>query len=274
MRVLVLLALMAIPLVAKADESRDRSLVAQARSAAAEGKLDEAAKLAAQALQADPQDADARYVQQRVAAIQSCNKLLAENADRPDVYDLRGSEYFKLGAIKQSIADFDEAIRRDPARERGHWKRGISYYYAGQYDAGRKQFEAYQTFDDNDVENAVWRFLCMAKQRGVKPAAADILKIKRDRRVPMMEVYDLYRGAAKPQDVLDAVERDDPTPEALNQRRFYAELYLGLYYDAAGNKAEAKKHIDQAVRHKIGHYMWDVAKVHSLRMAGQQKAKP
>ena len=101
------------------------------------------------------------------------------------------------GQIKRSIDDFDRFVELKPQQEPHHWKRGISYYYAGRYDDGRRQFEGYQTVDDNDVENAVWRYLCMARSLGVQAARDAILKIKHDRRVPMMEVYALYSGNAQ-----------------------------------------------------------------------------
>ncbi|HEX5498295.1 MAG TPA: tetratricopeptide repeat protein, partial [Thermomicrobiales bacterium] len=183
-----------------------------------------------------------------------------------DAYDHRGSEQFKLGRVAESIADFDKAVELDPARERGHWKRGISYYYAGKYRLGRKQFERYQTFDDNDVENAVWRYLCMARADGVDAARRDMLKIKTDPRPGMMQVYELFRGTARPDDVLATVGAGSPGAAERNAREFYAHLYLGLYYDSIADTAAAKKHLAEAVRHKIGHYMWNVADVHAKRL--------
>lgn len=190
------------------------------------------------------------------------DRVIQQFPQSAEAFDSRGSEHFKQGNIAVSVADFDRAIALEPAREPGHWKRGISYYYAGEYDKGKKQFEGYQTVDDNDVENAVWRFLCMARSSGVEPARKAMLKIGADPRIPMMQVYDLYRGELQPDDVLTAVRSDGPSPDALNQRLFYAHLYLGLYYDATGNREQALRHIASAEEHKIGHYMWDVARVH------------
>ena len=45
---------------------------------------------------------------------------------------------------------------------------------------------------------------------GVDKARAGILKIGRDRRVPMMEVYALFAGKAQPADVLAAAKRGEP----------------------------------------------------------------
>jgi lipoprotein NlpI len=200
-------------------------------------------------------------------AIAVLDELLALDPKHGRAYDKRGEERFKLGRFKESIEDFDRAIQLGARREREHWQRGIAYYYAGAFEKGQKQFEAYQTYQDNDVENAVWRYLCMAKRtggkEGVEKARGEILKIRRDTRLPMMEVYDLYAGKLKPDDVLAAAKAGDPKPAVLNSQLFYAHLYLGLYYDAAGDTKLAAEQMDQAVKHKIGDYMWDVAKVHA-----------
>jgi lipoprotein NlpI len=84
----------------------------------------------------------------------------------------------------------------------------------------------------------------------------------------MMEIYGLYQGQQKPADVLAAAESGSTLREVLNQRRFYAQLYLGLWHEAAGRAADAKEHIFAAEKHKIGHYMWDVAHVHADRLRG------
>ncbi len=221
---------------------------------------------------------DAKFVTQRAALHAALGDSLAAIKDydlaielgKPSaaLYDARGSEYFKLGKIEDSIADFDRAIKLKPEEEPWHWKRGISYYYAERWDDGRRQFEGYQSVDDNDVENAVWRFLCMARKSGVEAARMDLLKIRRDPRVPMMEIYELYAGRLKPGDVLAAAEAGSPTADELNARRFYAHLYLGLYYEVLGDASLAKKHLNQARSHRIGHYMWNVADVHAKRLTG------
>lgn len=261
---LVLLALGS----ALADEPGDS--LRRARAAASAGNRAEAIRLASQAIEEAP-TASAPY-QLRAAlyaaagdhqrAIPDYDQVLKLDPADADAFDRRGSEHFMLGHVDDSIADFDRYIKLKPEQERRHWKRGISYYYAGRYEDGRRQFEGYQMVDDNDVENAVWRFLCMAHSQGMPTARQAILKIKDDRRVPMMQVYALYAGTAKVDDVLAAARGGSPPPEELNARLFYAHLYLGLYHEAAGNGAGAREHLAAAVNHKIGHYMWNVADVH------------
>ncbi|MBI1917517.1 MAG: tetratricopeptide repeat protein [Planctomycetes bacterium] len=180
-----------------------------------------------------------------------------------EAFNLRGSEQFKLGHLAESLADFDRFLKLRPDAVPGHWKRGITLYYLGKYDEGRKQFEGYEKVDTNDVENAVWHFLCVARKDGVKKARVSLLKIGKDQRVPMMEVYALFAGKAKREDVLKAAEADRPTAAQKNARLFYAHLYLGLYHEVHGNAERARKHLSEATdNHRVGHYMWDVARVH------------
>ncbi|HEV7224637.1 MAG TPA: tetratricopeptide repeat protein [Pirellulales bacterium] len=268
---------------ARGDEKPVDELLAEAKSTFERGQPEAALKLASRAVESDPKNARAVLVRgllyealaKHAQALADFNAAIELDPRHAEAYDHRGSEQFKLAKIDASIADFDKAIELDPARERGHWKRGISYYYARKYDLGRKQFESYQTFDDNDVENAVWRYLCMARGESVDKARRSILKIKDDPRVPMMQVHALYAGRATPDDVLAAAQAGGPSPEELNQRMFYVELYLGLYFEAAGDRKRAAEHLEAAIRRRIGHYMWDVAWVHVelLRRAGGAEGK-
>ena len=249
----------------------------KAKMALAKGNANTALDLAGQAIAEDPND-DKCYLlrgtayellQRHTEAIQDFDKAIALNPKAAEAYDRRGSEHFKLGHIRKSIDNFDKFLDLRPEAKPGHWKRGISYYYAGRFDDGRKQFEAYQTVDQSDVENAVWRFLCMARAVGVDKARADMLKVGPDPRVPMMRIYSLFRGQAKPDDVLDAVRQGDPKEEELNQRLFYAHLYLGLYFEVQGDKKKALDHLAATEKLKTGGYMGDVARVHRALLEKQ-----
>ena len=73
-------------------------------------------------------------------------------------YYLRGRVNFQRNKMPESVEDFDAYVKRQPAVESRQWERGIALYYAGDFKQGAAQFELYQTFHDNDVENSVWRF--------------------------------------------------------------------------------------------------------------------
>ena len=62
------------------------------------------------------------------------------------------------------------------------------------------------------------------------------------------------------------------SPERLNEQLFYAHLYIGLYFETEGNKKKALEHIAIAAGdHPIGHYMWDVARVHRDLLRKERK---
>jgi lipoprotein NlpI len=265
---LVLLAL-AAPAQTAEDQLRDAAAAAKA------GKTEEAIALATKAIALDPKNADALRLRAGLYeatenykdAIADLTQLIALDAKDAASYRRRGLVHFQLGKIDESIRDFDRFIELRPDAKASHWQRGISYYYAGRYDEGRQQFEGYQDFDSNDVENAVWRFMCMAKKDGLPRARAAILKIGDDRRVPMRQVYDLFKGDLKPADVLAAARAGDPSMDELNRRLFYAHLYVGIYQELAGDRKAALDHLKQAVEHRIPHYMWDVARIHRQLLA-------
>ncbi len=244
---LVLVTLMSLDLLAAEEPEK---LLRQARQQIAAGKFDEAHVLLSQVLEQDASNAVAHYI--------------------------RGRVNFQRGKMKESVKDFDRYIKLQPAAASRQWERGIALYYAGQFDKGAEQFELYQTFHDNDVENSVWRFLCMVPADGVKKARSVMLPIKDDRRVPMMKVYDMFRGLATVEDVLADVERDQPGPDVKTGRLFYAHLYIGLFLEATGKKSQARKYIALAADEKlksqagINSYMWDVARIHHQLRARAQ----
>jgi lipoprotein NlpI len=198
-----------------------------------------------------------------LADYSKCLELMPKTAE---VYNVRGAVHFKLGKFNESLADFDKYLELKPDAKNGHWMRGITCYCAGKFDEGKKQFEGYEKVDTNDVENAVWHFLCVARKDGVDQARAGLLKIGKDRRVPMREVYDLFAGKLKPDDVLKAARRPGPGEEGLNRQLFYAHLYLGLYFEVTGDTRKALEHLEDAVGHRVDHYMWDVARVYRDRL--------
>jgi lipoprotein NlpI len=214
------------------------------------------------------------YRAKLMQVVADCTKVIERDPKNADAYFQRGAARFKLGQFAESVADFDRQIELVPKAAAGHWQRGISLYYAGRFEEGKKQFKRYEETDTNDVENAVWHFLCAARKDGVEKARAAILKIGNDKRTPMAEVYRLYKGELEPADVLAAAQRDDLKGEQRKHALFYAHLYLGLYHDVSGDKAKALEHMTEAAgKYRIDHYMGDVARVHEelLRKEGKPK---
>lgn len=208
-------------------------------------------------------------------AVQDLSIALQLDPSQAEIYQLRGACQFKLGRFKESIADFDAYIRFQPKQEPHHWQRGISYYYAKRYEEGRKQFDWHQTVNHNDVENAVWHFLCVARKDGLEKAREKLIPIEGDKRVPMMEVLKLFAGTLKPSEVMTAAKAGNPPPAELEYRLFNAHLYLGLYYDVTGKTDLARLYLGRAAEksEKFG-YMGDVARVHADYMQKEPIAAP
>jgi len=170
----------------------------------------------------------------------------------------RAIEDFENGRIAESVAGFDQLVKVLPAFAPQLWQRGIALYYAGRYADCRAQFESHRTVNPNDVENAVWHYLCVARAESPAKARAALLPVGPDSRVPMRQVYELFRGELKPEQVLAAAGSQASA-------QFFAQLYLGLYYEAQGDARRALEHMTAAAADRFaaaGGYMHTVARIH------------
>jgi lipoprotein NlpI len=129
-------------------------------------------------------------------------------------------------------------------------------------------FESHRTVNPADVENAAWHFLCVARAESPESARAALLPVGPDSRVPMAQIYQMFRGRLKPDEVLAATP-SQPAPQ------FYGHLYVGLYFEAIGDAARALEHIRIAAAEQYapaGGYMHSVARVHlNVRQGGNNR---
>lgn len=220
------------------DDDPSQKLWSKYRSAMVQGKLVMAEKVLTELIEVDEKNSTAFY--------------------------LRGRLRFQLAKPKASVSDLDMHVKLSPKMESRQWERGISMYYARQFKKGAEQFELYQTYHDNDVENSAWRFLCTAKSLGIEEARKNLLPIRNDTRVPMMQIYKMFKGELSPEKVLDAALSESRSEPEKNSALFYANLYVGLLKEVEGKSEESQEYISEAKKHKIAHYMWDVANVHDL----------
>ena len=170
----------------------------------------------------------------------------------------RAISLFSSGRATESAVEFDGLVKIAPDSTPYLWQRGIAQYYAGRYGDCRAQFEIHRKVNPDDVENAAWHFLCVARAESPERARAAILPVGPDPRVPMTDIYQMFRGARTPEQVLTVA---GTRPQA----RFYALLYAGLYSEAIGNQRQALEYIKAAADPKLeeaGGYMHMVARVH------------
>lgn len=241
------------------------------------GELTNALGYANRAVEANAKSVAAYYARARIndanhqplKAVADYSRVLDLDWNATGVYQRRGEANFRAGRFEASVADFDQFLRRVPREAPQHWQRGISLYYAKRYELGRRQFEVHQKVNPEDVENAAWHFLCVARLSGVEAARKALIPITQDSRVPMMTIYALYAGKATVAEVFAAARVGEPSPGELEQRLFYANLYVGLYEEVTGQETSSREHILKAASMKADHYMGDVARVHAALLAGQ-----
>jgi lipoprotein NlpI len=189
------------------------------------------------------------------------------------VLQLRAEQHFRQARISKSIADFDRLVKLQPALAAELWQRGIAYYYAGEYEKGARQFELHRTVNPQDVENAVWHFLCVvrAPKGSLEVARKGLIPVTHDSRVPMAQIRQLFAGTMTPEEVLRAGDKEEGTGA------FYGDLYVGLYYEALGRNKESLRLVTRAAENPAAakSYMGDVARVHvRLRKNSEPTNKP
>lgn len=248
-------------------------LIGQADAAARQGRMEEALALAIRAANLDDKNPAGPFflgrlhgfLERHEEAVADFTRAIARDPRLAAAYDFRGAEQFKLARVAESLRDFDRAIDLQPAAGPGHWRRGISLYYAGRYQEGRTQFEESGRLQPNDIENALWRFLCAARAAGIEKARAEMGEPGGDPRVPMHELWALYRGRARADQVFAAARAGGPRPGELRVRLFFASLYVGLLDEVSGEAKQALEHVAQAAgEYRIAGYMGDVARVHQM----------
>jgi len=202
-------------------------------------------------------------------AVQAADQLLKELPGDPGSLRLAGDVYLRSGKSKEAADLFDRYLKVEPEALAGLWQRGIALYFAHKYREGVKQFEVHRRVNPNDVENAAWHFLCVAKAESFDKAKSVVLPAPNDPRAPMEEVLQML-STGDTAKVIRKMESFTPKTRARESADFYGNFYLGLYADAAGKRAEAKRYLDLAAKDAAHSYMGDVARVYADYLAEEK----
>jgi lipoprotein NlpI len=202
------------------------------------------------------------------ARLAQLNTSLAASGDDVGLYSERGDVHFFLGQFREAIADYDRMVALDPQLDASHWRRGIALFFAEDYDRAAGQFERYHSFDNVDRENGIWRYLCQVKGRNVETAQAGLLKYAKEDREPFPDLYRLFAAATTPEEITRRIESAELGDGEREKRRFYAELYIGLWHTVHDRPADARVHLGRAVSSRWPqtagygpHYMWQVGRL-------------
>jgi len=172
---------------------------------------------------------------------------------------------FRRGQVQESIALFDRAEALEPRLDPFLWQRGLSYYYANDFDKASQQFRRDVRVNPLDVEEIVWDIASQCRRVHNFPIqdAMTLPEGRSDRRPIMAVIYQLFQGSASEH----ALARFTTLGKRPSDE-FYACLYLGLFAETAlrdGTKAEMYMrqalHTDYAQTSGTRDYMTDVARL-------------
>jgi alpha-L-fucosidase len=194
--------------------------------------------------------------------------LSLDRASGPALH-ARAGLLFKMSRFPESIADYDRAISAGGAHdEYSGWERGLALYYAGQFDAARKQFEGYHRFDAADIENGLWRYLSIAQAEGRARAVETLTPYPRRSRPPFPALHDLYGDKGSLEAVLAEAEREAASAEGRKENLFYAHYYIAKHLELLGKLVDARLHLKEALERKPRHFMADCARIDFQRLRG------
>ncbi len=172
---------------------------------------------------------------------------IGHDAHFADVFQMRGCANFKLGNLQGAVSDWVNFIELKPDKEAGHWQICVAYALLGSYEEARKKFEWHWTVNSKDMEVAFWHYLCVARIDGLESARENLMEVTSEERVPMPELYQLFKGEGSEADVWLAVEEGGPGKDEHILREFFANYYLGLYKLATGKLELADELIGKAL---------------------------
>ncbi len=203
------------------------------------------------------------------ADLAKLSEQIAADPKKVDLYSRRGDAYFFNGDFEKSVADYEKMVELDNSQDTSHWRRGIARFYANKFEDAAKQFEIYNTFDDVDRENGIWRYFSQHKAYGAKKAREGLLKYRKDDREPFPAVYKLFSGEMTGAEILKQIDAAEISKSEREKRLFYANLYIGLNDAIEGRKESAIKHLKASTENEWGpkagygpNYMWHVGRVH------------
>jgi lipoprotein NlpI len=190
------------------------------------------------------------------------DRALAADRSLAGARHLRANVHFKLGLFAAAVRDYDAAAAGGgPHDDDSCWERGLAWYYLGEFDRGRRQFEGYHRADHLDIENGIWRYLCIAEKEGLEKAVETFLPYPERVRPPFPALHDLFSGKGSPEAVLRQAEEAARSDDDRRTNEFYGHYYIGKYHEVRRERERAISHLREALQRRIPHFMYDCARI-------------
>ncbi len=196
------------------------------------------------------------------AAASTAQQLLKRSPEDPQTWRLVADALLRTGRVERAAELYDQFAEERPETVPFLWQRGIALTLSGRYQDAARQFESHREVNPNDVENAAWHFLALAKATTVREAREKLLPAPGDPRPPMKEVLQFLKdGNAEP--VTDRIEQLPEETPARRSAAFYGYLYLGMVADAEGDTMQALSLVTRSTEYTGNNYMGDVARAYA-----------
>lgn len=207
---------------------------------------------------------------------QALEKLNGVITDAPSRYHHeRAGVLFRLDRFEDALKDYDMAARFGrPHGDDSCWERGLALYYAGDFRGGKEQFYRYHRVGPLDIENGLWRFLCLAEEEGIEKAREAILDYPQKVRKPFPALLDLYLERGSAEAVVEQAKQGTSSARQLTTNLFYAHYYIGKYYEIIGDEERALTHVREALKHGISHFMYACAQADERRLSAHENSGP
>jgi len=213
---------------------------------------------------------DDSYQEELDSALAELNGLVGEEPSRYHHY--RAEVYFRLGRFEDSLKDYHKAVEHGwPHDDDSCWERGLAQYYVGEFKNGAEQFARYHRVGALDIENGIWRFLCIAEEHGIEKARETMFEYTRKLRNPFPALLEVFMGRGEPEAVFEEAKRGVTSDVERTTNQFYAHYYLGKYYEIVDQDKKALEQVQLALKYPIQHFMYACAMADEKRL---QKPSP
>lgn len=155
----------------------------------------------------------------------------------------KGIEYVTTGRVEDALVAFDRANRANSSQALP--QRGILLYCIGDFENAQSQLGRDIAILEKPkfqkiIELRIWRSACLFRL-GKKDEALKVLDIANTVNLPcdkhslvMNYTAQFFAGERPIEDILEFFGNDDE--KDVMGRRYYGNMYLGLYFDAVGEK--------------------------------------
>jgi lipoprotein NlpI len=171
-------------------------------------------------------------------AIADYGEAIAREPNHPDAYANRGIAYRINGDLAKAIADYGEVLRLNPTDSASYVDRGTAQFELGRFAEAASDFGAALKHGASDGYTVLWRHL--ARSRAGQADASELLwnagKIDRARWPGPLVA--LFLGETGQEEVNAAAEKGDA--EEQKTQRCEVSFYLGEYELLRGDKPHAR----------------------------------